>query len=33
LASVKSEQCALLRSVAADIDPVLVREVVEELQG
>jgi hypothetical protein len=33
LASVKSEQHAQLRSVAAGIDPVLVREVVEELQG
>ena len=33
LASVKSEQHAQLRSVAAGIDPVLVRGVVEELQG
>lgn len=33
LASVKSEQHAQVRSVAAGIDPVLVREVVEELQG
>ncbi len=33
LSSVKSEQHAQLRSVAAGIDPVLVREVVEELQG
>jgi site-specific DNA recombinase len=33
LASVKSEQHAQLRSVAAGVDPVLVREVVEELQG
>jgi hypothetical protein len=33
LASVKSEQHAQLRSVAAGIDPVLVREVVDDLQG
>jgi len=32
LASVKSEQHAQLRSIAAGIDPVLVKEVVEELQ-
>jgi len=33
LANVKSDQHAQLRSVAAGIDPVLVEEVVEELQG
>jgi hypothetical protein len=32
LASVKSEQHAQLRSVAAGIDPVLVKEVVDDLQ-
>jgi hypothetical protein len=32
LVSVKSDQHAQLRSVAAGIDPVLVKEVVEELQ-
>jgi hypothetical protein len=32
LATVKSDQHAQLRNVAAGIDPVLIREVVEELQ-